>query len=303
MARTGYLAAEGFEHELHDELLLAGVRTGRRHGRLVVTDGPAAGSAWAANVWHDVEEIAITSIAHGAKELRDRQRNWAVYAPVHAGRARLIAEKLPYVSAKPIEIGGVAPSAPLGSFTLIEPDRLLAATRCSSPFPNGETRLVEDRVGPPSRAYLKLFETLVRLRRWPVPGESCLDLGASPGGWTWLLAGTGADVVAVDKAPLDPAVAALGNVRWEAGSAFALDPRRCRPVAWLCSDVVCYPQRLLALVRRWVDADAAATMICTIKFQGPTDHGIVREFAAIPGATVLHLSHNKHELTFVRVRP
>ena len=31
-----------------------------------------------------------------------------------------------------------------------------------------------------------------------------------------------------------------------------------------------------------------------------TDHAIVREFAAIPGASVLHLHHNKHELTFLR---
>jgi 23S rRNA (cytidine2498-2'-O)-methyltransferase len=52
-------------------------------------------------------------------------------------------------------------------------------------------------------------------------------------------------------------------------------------------------------VQRWIDAGAARNMICTIKFQGQTDHDIVREFAAIPGAQVLHLHHNKHELTFM----
>ena len=116
-----------------------------------------------------------------------------------------------------------------------------------------------------------------------------------------LLAQTGADVVAVDKAPLDPSVDALANVHWRGGSAFALDPRNEPPVDWLCSDIVCYPSRLLALVQRWVEADTARTMICTIKFQGATDHGIVREFAAIPGATVSHLHHNKHELTWCRL--
>jgi 23S rRNA (cytidine2498-2'-O)-methyltransferase len=177
---------------------------------------------------------------------------------------------------------------------------MLASTTCSSPFPNGEARLVEDRDGPPSRAYLKLFEAFVRERRWPQRGESCLDLGASPGGWTWLLAQSGASVVAVDKAPLADHIARMPNVRWQDGSAFALDPRHHDPVDWLCSDIICYPQRLLGLIERWVDAGTARNMVCTIKFQGPTDHAIVRDFAAIEGARVVHLHHNKHELTFLR---
>jgi len=296
---TGYLAPVDLEHELRDELAAAGVRPARRpHGRLVLSADPPVESAWAANTWHDVEEIRITSIGHAAKELRDRQRNWAAYAPLHGGRAKLIAEKLPHVSAKPVELGDVVPDAPLGSFTLLEPDLLLAATRCTSPFPNGEARLVEDRDGPPSRAYLKLYEAFVRLRQWPVAGETCLDLGASPGGWTWVLAHSGASVTAVDKAPLATHIARLPNVRWHEGSAFALDPRDHAPVDWVCSDIICYPRRLLGLVERWIDAGTARHLICTIKFQGLTDHGIVREFAAIPGAHVLHLHHNKHELTF-----
>jgi 23S rRNA (cytidine2498-2'-O)-methyltransferase len=43
-------------------------------------------------------------------------------------------------------------------------------------------------------------------------------------------------------------------------------------------------------------------MICTVKFQGKTDHAVVREFAAIPGSQLLHLHHNRHELTWFRLR-
>ncbi len=76
---------------------------------------------------------------------------------------------------------------------------------------------IEDHIGPPSRAYLKLWEALVRFGRWPAPGDRCLDLGASPGGWTWVLAKLGANVTAVDKAPLAPAVAAMPGVTQRAG--------------------------------------------------------------------------------------
>ena len=78
-------------------------------------------------------------------------------------------------------------------------------------------------------------------------------------------------------------------------------PRRESPVDWLFSDVICYPARLLALVNRWREAKAARNFVCTIKFQGETDHATVAAFAAIPGSRLLHLAHNRHELTWVKL--
>ena len=40
-----------------------------------------------------------------------------------------------------------------------------------------------------------------------------------------------------------------------------------------------------------------------MKFQGETDHAAAEAFAAIPGAALMHLWHNKHELTFAWARP
>src|SRR5262245_43807736 len=101
--------------------------------------------------------LPIASIGDAAKKLRAIQRNWALYSHAHHRRAALIAAKLPKVSAKPLVFGALAPSAPLGSWTLIAADTLLAAPACSSPFSNGEVNFVEDRTAP-SRAYLKLWE-------------------------------------------------------------------------------------------------------------------------------------------------
>ena len=56
-------------------------------------------------------------------------------------------------------------------------------------------------------------------------------------------------MLAVDKAPLDPAVAAMPGVTVRQESAFGLAPE---PADWLFSDVIAYPERLLALVQRWI---------------------------------------------------
>lgn len=296
---TAYLAADGFDAQLREELARADVTVSATHDRLLVSDAPAIASAWAANIWHDCVELPVASIGSAAQALRDIQRNWAMYAPLHHRRAALIQDRLPHVSAKPVVFPAAAPTAPLGSWTLLAPDRMLAAAHCSAPYPNGEIVFVEDKVGPPSRAYLKLWEALVRLRRWPQPGERCVDLGACPGGWTYVLAKLGAAVVAVDKAALDPKVAAMPGVEWRGESAFAIEPGSIGPVDWLFSDIICYPSRLLRLVERWRASGLVKNFVCTLKFQGETDHESASAFAALPGAQVLHLHHNKHELTFI----
>ena len=130
---------------------------------------------------------------------------------------------------------------------------------------------------------------------WPGPNHHCLDLGAAPGGWTWVLATLGATVEAIDKAPLDPAIAAMPNVTQIINSAWALDPR---PVDWLVCDVIAYPERTLALLERWLPV--ARRIVCTIKFQGATDHATVARIEALPGVQVVHLFHNKHELTVLK---
>jgi 23S rRNA (cytidine2498-2'-O)-methyltransferase len=294
---TGYLAPDGFLPELQREL---GSAVRQIYGRLVLAVGPVAPVAWVSNVWHDPAQISISSISDAARKLRAIQRNWALYSYAHHRRAALIAEKLPKVSAKPLVFGAAAPSAPLGSWTLIAPDTMLASPSCASPFPNGEVRFVEDRTAP-SRAYLKLWELFTLIGEHPRPGEFCLDLGASPGGWTWVLQRLGARVLSVDKAALDPRVAILPGIVHCRASAFALDPPGIGQVDWLFSDVVCYPKRLFGLVQKWLEAGTVRRFVCTLKFQGPTDFEAMRRFAAISGSRLLHLHQNKHELTWIHL--
>lgn len=295
---AAYLSPDGFLEELLAEL---GDSVTSVHGRLVLAAGSPQSAAWAANIWLDPRRLPVRSIGDAAAQLRSLQRNWALYSFTQHRRAALIEERLPKVSAKPLRFGDPAPTAPLGSWTLLAPDLMLASPRCSSPFRHGEAELVEDKEGPPNRAYLKLWEALTLAGARPGPGDTCLDLGASPGGWTWVLQRLGARVVAVDKAPLDPAIAALPGVEQRLESAFGLDPVKVGPVDWLLSDVICYPERLLRLIESWLASGLARRFICTVKLQGPAEPGVLEAFKALPGGRLVHLHHNKHELTWMRV--
>ncbi|MFN0025750.1 MAG: SAM-dependent methyltransferase [Acidimicrobiales bacterium] len=307
---TAYLAAEGFEQQCEDELGHAGIRVGPPHGRLYLSEAAPKAMAWAADVWFNAEEVPISSIAHAARQLRDRGRNWVAYAPEHRGRARLIQERLPRFEPRALDVLDQPPSAPLGSWTLLDPQRMLVTVHSASRFPLGVPALVEHRQGPPSRAYLKLWEATLRLGRRPGPQDWCVDLGASPGGWTWLLRQWATPVVAVDRAPLDERVAADPEVAFVQGSAFSLDLAgtiamagerwdRQGPPTWVLGDIACFPARLEPLIEQWQALAPRPTMILTVKLQGTTDHRDVAQLAERSGARLCHLHHNKHELTLM----
>ena len=296
---SAYLAAVDLEQPLGEELALAGVTVSAWHGRLALSPDPPFASAWALDVWTAPQVHAVASIKAAAGVLRGQQRNWSAYAPLHHRRAALIEAHLPPVRARPLRFPEPAPTSHLGAWTLLDRDRMLASSTKSSRFAMGECRFEEDHIGPPSRAYLKLWEALTQLGTHPGPGDRCLDLGASPGGWTWVLARLGASVQAVDKAALDPRIAAMPGVEQVIESAFALAPE---PVDWLVCDVIAYPARVFDLIERWISAEAAGHIICTVKFQGTTDHTAAGRFAALPYGRLRHLFYNKHELTFLWAR-
>ncbi|NDF12161.1 MAG: hypothetical protein EB060_05045 [Proteobacteria bacterium] len=297
MTQTAYLAADGYLEPLLEEL----GTPEEIYGNLVLMRGDAKPAYWAQNVWYDVQRAPVASIKDAAKQLRAIQRNWSVYSHDFHRRAALIQENLPHISAKPVEFPSPLPKAPLGAWTLIAPDAMLFAAKTASPYIHGEVHFVEDKETPPNRAYLKLWEAFTLIERLPKKGETCVDLGACPGGWSWVLAKTGADVISVDKAPLEPHIAKMKNIAFRKESAFGIKPEVFGEVDWMCCDIACYPERLLRLVNEWLKAGNCKNFICTLKFQGPTDHATAKQFAAIEGSRLLHLSCNKHELTWIKL--
>jgi 23S rRNA (cytidine2498-2'-O)-methyltransferase len=293
-----YHAARGFLPHLLEEL----PDRDRMDGELVTAPGPRRRAYWTRNVWLRPFLLEFASVGEAARALRDIQRNWAPLPCRLHRRTALIAERLPPLPRKPKPFPFDPPPVPMGAFTLLDEGRLLASADCTSPFPGGEIDFEEDREGPPSRAYRKLWEAFVLAGRRPAEGERCIDAGASPGGWTWALAGLGASVLAVDRAPLESRIAALPRVECIRHDAFTLAPDDIGPVDWLCSDVICYPPALFEWVSSWLESGLARNFVCTIKMQGAAfDRATTDRFAAVPGSRVLHLWHNRHELTWINL--
>jgi hypothetical protein len=204
--------------------------------------------------------------------------------------ARLLLVQLLLVARDRLLVSAAAPRPlPRGGFDL-------------SPWPAGAPTVDEDRA-PPSRAYRKLEEAFAWMGAAPRPGETCVDLGAAPGSWTYAAARRGAEVLAVDRAALAPAVARLPGVKAVAGDAFTYAPPR--PVDWLFSDVVCEPERAIALAADWLAAERCRNLVVTVKFKGRDRYGALSALpplldAARPVfARVKQLAHNKNEVTIM----
>lgn len=294
MKRTGYLAPENLEKPLLGELK----NIERQVGRLIITQGEEQDTCWAQNIWRDLKIISFESINDGVKKLRLMHGLWALYPHENIRRAKLIQEKLPFFSKKPLSFPTPPPKSPLGSWTLLNANTLIASSSCSSLLPSGEYHFLETKE-PPSRAYLKLWEVFTRLGCMPKPNDLCLELGASPGSWTWVLSSLGAKVIAVDKAPL---AKDFPNVQFLKKDAFQIHPHDFKDVEWVFSDLICYPEKLLSWIQLWLDTGSQANFICTLKFQGEEHYPAIEEFKKIPGSKIIHLFHNKHELTFILIR-
>lgn len=275
-------------------------------GRLFLLDqkiSPSQNPLWVDQTWLNPERISITSIGDAVKKLKDRNFLWANYSFDHHRRSQLIQEQLPKLKEASLQfLEKRIPQREIGSWCLIHPNELLCSKNTSSPpFPLGSIQFQETKDAP-SRAYLKLWEAFTIHMATPKPGSRVLDLGSSPGGWSWVLSTLNCEVVSVDRAELDPRLKNHHNIKFIKRDAFSLTPESVGPVDWLFSDIICYPPKLLELVQKWHQSGLVRNFLCTIKFQNETDFSSIEKFRQIPDSRLVHLYNNKHELTWVLQR-
>ncbi|EHL32562.1 SAM-dependent methyltransferase [Legionella drancourtii] len=254
---------------------------------------------FAQDIWLEPQVVTFQSISEAVKILRRAGKFWYLHPISHVRRSRLIEEQLRQYSSLMRHFPITEEIPDIGAFSLLDQNTLVFSAKRLRKWPQGICYFIEDKINPPNRAYLKLWEALTLLGRSPQSGDLALDLGASPGGWTYVMHSLGAHVTAVDKAPIDPNIAKLPGVNSIQQSAFAIEPATLEQTyEWVLSDVACYPERAYALIMKWIASGKAKQMIFTIKLQGETNLATLKQFQAIPNSYITNLFYNKHEATF-----
>lgn len=196
-------------------------------------------------------------------------------------------------------------------------DMLLGAStppHADSDWPGGIPRLRMLRDAP-SRSALKLEEALLVLldteerARWLKPGQQAVDLGAAPGGWSWVLARHQLRVTAIDNGPMAASAMDTGLIEHVRADGFAWLPRK--PVDWMVCDMVEQPIRVAQRMATWLRDGWCRHAIFNLKLPMRKRHAeVIRCLDLIRGEVAealelraRHLYHDREEITvYARLR-
>lgn len=171
----------------------------------------------------------------------------------------------------------------------------------------GQRRMADDDAAP-SRSYLKVEEAYQVLGREPQPGETVVDLGAAPGGWSYSAAKRGARVIAVDNGPLKGGAANHPQIEHRLEDAFKFRPPAETTYDWMFCDLVEEPHHVLRdIVTPWLVSRWCQRFVVNLKFGHVDALALLRELraAASPFARhgtavrIRHLYHDREEFTVV----
>ncbi|MEY4579820.1 MAG: hypothetical protein RL701_4523, partial [Pseudomonadota bacterium] len=176
----------------------------------------------------------------------------------------------------------------------------IRADQALSLWPGGRSRM---RLGGdfPSRAARKLAEAFAWFGLSPGAGELCVDLGAAPGGWSWLLLEKKARVIAVDPARMDDALMRNSRLKHVQGNAFDYFPDE--PADWLFCDMAYRPLEVAAMLGRWARRRQTRLLIANFKLPMKRKVEIVErlrgllEESGFVGIRTRQLYHDREEIT------
>lgn len=187
----------------------------------------------------------------------------------------------------------------------------LSSPQLSSPWSMGAPKL-ELPPDAPSRSARKLEEAITlfippdevyaRLK----PGMRAVDLGASPGGWSWTLANRGLVVDSVDNGKLAPSALKTGLITHHEADGFTFRPSG--RVDWMVCDIVAGGPRVAKLVANWIRKGLCSEAIFNLKLGSPEKLAEVKRAKNLlmktAGESALkvelqfrHLYHDRDEIT------
>jgi len=182
--------------------------------------------------------------------------------------------------------------------------RMFVARECVF---GGQQRMADDPLAP-SRSYLKIEESYVVFGREPATGETVVDLGAAPGGWSYSAAKRGARVIAVDNGPLKGGALDNPLIEHRREDAFRFQPAPGDVIDWLLCDLVEEPHHVMRnLIEPWIVQGWCRRFVVILKFGRVDPVALLREVAApgsvlatrTTGLRIRHLYHDREEFTLV----
>jgi 23S rRNA (cytidine2498-2'-O)-methyltransferase len=171
----------------------------------------------------------------------------------------------------------------------------------------GQRRMADDSLAP-SRSYLKIEEAYGVLGRAPVEGETVVDLGAAPGGWSYSAAKRGARVIAVDNGPLKGGALDNPMIEHRREDAFHFLPAEGEVFDWMYCDLVEDPHHVMQnLVAPWIERGWCRRFVVNLKFGRVDPIALLHELRAREGVLatrarevrIRHLFHDREEFTIV----
>jgi 23S rRNA (cytidine2498-2'-O)-methyltransferase len=255
---------------------------------------------WVLDYW-PVRRLQFVSISGAARQLRRYGKFWVYVGAQAFRRGQLIADQLHVRKIKQLAFPVEADAQAYCAFTLASAQEILwTDSPLKGRFAGGRIRFNEDRTGPPSRAYLKLQEALTLSGITLTPSDTVLDLGASPGGWSYVAAQAGAQVQMMDRSSPDERLfKRFMHLSFRRGNGLKPPREALASATVLLSDMACEPVKLLDAVTAWLTLPNLRAMICTLKFHGLSDKNLLAGFAKIPDSQIYHLWYNGHELTWI----
>jgi 23S rRNA (cytidine2498-2'-O)-methyltransferase len=171
----------------------------------------------------------------------------------------------------------------------------------------GQRRMADDTQAP-SRSYLKVEESYGVLGCEPTAGETVVDLGAAPGGWSYSAAKRGARVYAVDNGPLKGGALDHPLIEHRREDAFGFRPPAGETVDWLFCDLVEEPHHVSRnLIAPWLENGWCRRFVVILKFGRVDPLQLLADMTGpnspfVQNTTSLrvrHLYHDREEFSLV----
>ena len=290
-----------FEEYLKIELQNRNIKIHSAHTRLIITEPLAEKPLWAQDWWpacyiFDAINEAIVSMK--------AQPHLGIYYQTELNPlVKKIESKIKTIPLKRIKYKVPHPfNFKFYAFTIFQ-NKIIICDRPYQRFPFGWHEFEEDKINPPNRAYLKLWELFTVQNIYPLKKDNAIEIGASPGGWSWVLSPFCNQVHTFDRAPLDQKLKSYTNIKHTLGDAFKIPQSDYADCNWFFSDLICTPEKLLESVNEWIEKSPIKNYVCTIKFKGDCDFDILKKFLEIPNSQIIHLYQNKNEVTWIRRSP